>query len=144
MFKRWPCLLACALAVANLGAGTASARVAGSIIGWGGQRVVEQDAVEDLVAVASGGDFSLGLSRGGSISAWGACGSGGCDVPAPNADFLAIAATYSTGFGLRTDGTVVAWGDTATCQCDIPEPNTGFAAIAAGDQHVLGLKATGE
>ncbi|MCK4341553.1 MAG: hypothetical protein KAY37_07520, partial [Phycisphaerae bacterium] len=57
----------------------------GSIVAWGynydGQCDVPTPNT-DFVALAGGGDHSLGLKSDGSIVAWGSNGSGQCDVPA--------------------------------------------------------------
>ncbi|MCK5597529.1 MAG: hypothetical protein KAJ04_08790, partial [Candidatus Eisenbacteria sp.] len=49
------------LAALVLGTGVASGQSSGFIVGWGSQVVVEQSALEDLVAVAAGRGHSLGL-----------------------------------------------------------------------------------
>lgn len=51
------------LGIFLLGATAAYAQESGSIVGWGSQVVVEQSALEDLVAVAGGDGHSLGLKR---------------------------------------------------------------------------------
>jgi len=76
----------------------------------------------------------------GSIVAWGHNGSGQCDVPAPNTDFVAVAAREYHSLGLKTDGSIVAWGWNSYGQCDVPAPNTDFVAVAGGWWHSLGLK----
>ena len=53
---------------------------------------------------------SLGLKSDGTIVAWGHNGSGQCNVPAPNADFVAVAGGGYHSLGLKSDGTIVAWG----------------------------------
>jgi hypothetical protein len=64
--------------------------------------VVEQSALDSLVAVDAGGrDHSLGLKSDGTIVAWGRNNDGQCDVPAPNADFVALAGGGYHSLGLK-------------------------------------------
>ncbi|MCK4343508.1 MAG: hypothetical protein KAY37_17480, partial [Phycisphaerae bacterium] len=74
----------------------------GSIVGWGGQ-VFGVDLSADFVAVAGGGNHSLGLKADGSIVAWGRNGYYGsqCNVPAPNTDFVAVAGGVNHSLGLK-------------------------------------------
>ena len=115
----------------------------GEINSWGVQVVVSESALTDLVAIAVGGDHSLGLKSDGTIVAWGSNGYGQCNVPAPNADFVAVAGGDWHSLGLKSDGTIVAWGNNAHGQCDVPAPNADFVAVAGGWYHSLGLKSDG-
>jgi hypothetical protein len=73
--------------------------------------------------------------------AWGDNLYGGCDVPAPNEDFIAVAGgRWRYSLGLKSDGAIVAWGYNHFGQCDVPSPNEGFIAVAGGGNHSLGLK----
>lgn len=94
----------------------------------------------NFVAVAGGGNHSLGLKSNGSIVAWGLNDRGQCDVPVPNAGFLAVAAGWDHSLGLKAGGSIVAWGDNSYNQLDLPTPNGGFVAIEAGGWHSLGIK----
>jgi hypothetical protein len=102
--------------------------------------VVEQTALDSLIAVAGGGYHSLGLKSNGTIVAWGNNDYGQCNVPAPNADFIAVAGGDWHSLGLKSDGTIVAWGDNGYGQCNVPAPNADFIAVAGGYRHSLGLK----
>ena len=53
--------------------------------------VVSDSVTSGVVAVAGGGNHSLGLKSDSMIVAWGNNDVGQCDVPAPNADFVAVA-----------------------------------------------------
>ncbi|HPS03314.1 MAG TPA: hypothetical protein PLA90_17380, partial [Candidatus Sumerlaeota bacterium] len=90
----------------------------------------------DIVAIASGHDFNLGLRSDGSIIRWGY----GPILPSPNRDFVAVAAGWHHGLGLKTDGSVVQWGNISG---EVPSPNKDFVAIAGGYPHSLGLKSDG-
>ena len=80
-----------------------------------------------------------------SIVAWGynESGSGQCNVPAPNTDFVAVAAGSAHSVGLKGNGSIVAWGQNDFGLCDVPAPNTDFVAVAADRVQNLGLKADG-
>ncbi len=99
------------------------------------------DPNSGFVAVAAGGNHSLGLRADGSIAVWGHNYYGQLDVPAPNSGFVAVAAGWGHSLGVRTDGSIAAWGKNFRGQCDVPAPNTGFVAVAGGSTHSLGLKA---
>ena len=114
----------------------------GKIVGWGSQ-VVGADLSGGFVAIAAGGYRSLGLKEDGSIVAWGANGSGQCDVPFPNSGFIAVAAGGAHSLGLKEDGSIVAWGHNLSGQCDVPSPNSGFIAVAAGNAHSLAIRKMG-
>jgi len=60
----------------------------------------------DFVAVAAGGEYSLGVKSDGTVVAWGRNNDGQCNVPSPNADFVAVAAGNVHSLGLKSDGTV--------------------------------------
>jgi len=115
----------------------------GSIVGWGSQVVVEQSALDSLVAVTAGGWHSLGLKSDGTIVALGWNEFGQCDVPAPNADFEAVAGGWDHSLGLKSDGTIVAWGLNNFRQCNVPAPNADFGALSADGLHSLGPKSDG-
>jgi Regulator of chromosome condensation (RCC1) repeat len=118
----------------------------GKIWAWGNHDYGQCDVPtpnSDFIAIAAGGQHSLGLKSDGTVKAWGYNGNGQCDVPTPNSGFIAIAAGFRHNLGLKSDGTVVGWGDNWAGQCNPPTPNSGFIAIAAGYYHNLGLKSDG-
>ncbi len=96
-----------------------------------------------FVAVAGGGQHSLGLKSNGSVVAWGYGNEGQCNIPSPNVGFVAVSAGEAHSLGLKYDGSVVAWGDNYNGQCNVPSPNAGFVAVAAGKNHSLGVKSDG-
>lgn len=73
-----------------------------SIVGWGSQVVVEQTALDDLVAIAGGSLHSVGLKGDGTIVAWGENNEGQCNVPSPNEGFIAVAGGFAHNLGLRS------------------------------------------
>jgi hypothetical protein len=118
----------------------------------------------DWVAVAAGGNGSLGLKVDGSLWAWGAgvgdqWGDGSIyrNVPTrigSDSDWLAIAAGGSHSLALKTDGSLWEWG-TSTGDPLAEERATSYGsptrvgsdhdwvAIATGGSHSLALKADG-
>jgi hypothetical protein len=121
---------------------TAHAQSTGPIIGWGEQVIVEQAALDSLIAVAGGYGHSLGLKVDGSIVVWGSNNYGECNVPALNADFIAVAGGFVNSLGLKVDGSIVAWGSNNYGECNVPTPNEDFIAVAGGDERSLGLRST--
>lgn len=102
-------ILVC-LSILLLGAVVGYGQQTCSIVGWGKRVVVEQWALEDLVAVAAGYEHSLGLKSDSTIVAWGRNDYGQCTVPLPNVDFVAVSGGGYHSLGLKSDGTIVAWG----------------------------------
>ncbi|MGB9620675.1 MAG: hypothetical protein ACPL7K_09705, partial [Armatimonadota bacterium] len=108
--NRFICKLVWLVIAAALLAPASCAWSAGSIVGWGGQVVVEQTRLQNLIATSAGGWHSLGLRADGSIVAWGSNNYGQCSVPSPNTGFVAVAAGWYHSLGLKSDGSIVAWG----------------------------------
>ena len=131
------------LGILTLGADAVRGQSTGSVVGWGGQVVVEPEALTDFIAVAGGGIHSLGLKSDSTILAWGWNDSGQCNVPSPNAGFIAVSGGYYHSLGLKADGTIAAWGRNTEGQRNVPSPNADFMAAAAGGVHSLGLKVNG-
>jgi hypothetical protein len=59
--------LCLSLSLILLPSGVAWAEATGSIVGWGDRVVLEPSAFEDIVALAAGGEHSLGLRKDGSV-----------------------------------------------------------------------------
>jgi alpha-tubulin suppressor-like RCC1 family protein len=123
------------------------------------------------VAVAAGGNHSLGLQADGSLWAWGwnfdgQLGLGGPpqtpdNEPHPTPaqvgtdhDWVAVAAGGNHSLGLKADGTLWAWGANSLGQLGLGNTDNlkiptqvgtehGWVAVTAGAQHSLGLKADG-
>ncbi len=118
----------------------------GKVKAWGtngkGQCSVPEPN-RDFVAVAGGGQHSLGLKTDGTIVAWGGNDDNQCSVSLPNQDFVGIAAGNSHSLGLKSDGTIVAWGNNSAGQCNIPEPNADFVSVVGSDDYSMGLKKDG-
>ena len=77
--------------------------------------------------------------------AWGANGSGQCDVPEEiQGSVVAIAAGGYHSLALLADGRVVAWGENGRGQCNVPvglkliesAPKVEFTNLSAGQKFV--------
>ncbi|UCF06130.1 MAG: T9SS type A sorting domain-containing protein [bacterium] len=117
-----------------------------TIVAWGNNEYSQCNVPApnaNFVAIAGGGDHSLGLKSDGTIVAWGYNNDGQCDVPEPNDSFVAVAGGYDHSMGLRSSGRIVAWGNNDYGQCSVPAPNADFVEMALGCGHSLGLKSDG-
>jgi GH25 family lysozyme M1 (1,4-beta-N-acetylmuramidase) len=97
----------------------------------------------NLIAVAAGNWFNLGLRADGTVVAWGDDSYGQGDAPAGLHDALAIAAGGYHSLALRANETVVAWGADDYGQTDVPNGLTGVIGVAAGTWHSIALRADG-
>jgi alpha-tubulin suppressor-like RCC1 family protein len=121
------------------------------------------DPLNNIVAIAANGLFSVALDSAGTVYAWGLNGSGqiGIDpkttgasaeptlVPFPAGTVIvAIAAGGASGYAIDTDGTLWSWGnnfngqlgDGTTTDTSIPVPVTltdKAVQVSGGIQHVL-------
>lgn len=95
----------------------------------------------DIVSVAAGSCYSVGLKSDGTVVATGYNKDGQCDVSGWS-DIVAIAAGPAHTIGLKRDGTVVAAGYNGYDQCDVSDW-TDIVAIATGAYHTVGLKSDG-
>jgi alpha-tubulin suppressor-like RCC1 family protein len=95
----------------------------------------------DVVAVAAGTAFSLGLKSDGTVVGTGYNWAGQTNVGGWTG-VVAIAAGDAHSVAVKSDGTVVGVGDSRAGQLDM----TGWSnivAVSAGDTHTAGLKADG-
>ncbi|HPS02141.1 MAG TPA: hypothetical protein PLA90_11415, partial [Candidatus Sumerlaeota bacterium] len=80
-----------------------------SIAAWGANRNFQcgtPSPNNNFLALAAGGQHSMGLKSDSSIVAWGDRVYGQCRVPLPNRDFVALAAGYRHSLGLKSDGSI--------------------------------------
>jgi alpha-tubulin suppressor-like RCC1 family protein len=89
-------------------------------------------ALSNIIAVASGSAHGLGLTRDGSVVAWGGDSSLQTNVPVGLSNVVAIAAGGGHSLALKADGTVVAWGNNSSGQTNVPMGLTNVAVIFAG------------
>lgn len=95
----------------------------------------------DIVDIATGLSYTVGLNRDGTVVAVGNNELGQCNVGGWT-DIVAVAADWQHTVGLKADGTVVAVGDNEDGQCDVGGW-TDIVGVAAGFRHTVGLKADG-
>jgi len=111
-------------------------RANGTVVAWGG---VGGPAVSNVVSIAVGDGFGVGVRAEGSLITWG-------EVPqnwAPGglSRLTSVACGYNHGLALRDDGTVVALGSGAVT--NVPAGLENVTAVAAGYGQSLALKADG-
>lgn len=95
----------------------------------------------DIVSVAAGMDFVVGLQEDGHVVATGKNEKGQCNTQQWS-DIVAVAAGNFHTVGLRRDGTVVAVGDNSKHQCDTAAW-TDVVSIEAGCSYTAGLRKDG-
>jgi len=95
----------------------------------------------NLVSVAAGGGFTLGLRKDGTVAVWG--NGAGTNVPNGLSNVVAIAAGLDHAVALKNDGTVVVWGDNRRDQLNIPAGLTNIVSISAIANFTLALKEDG-
>jgi hypothetical protein len=121
--------------------------VQAQIVYWGndccGLNEVPPEAV-DVVALAGGDSFLLGLRAGGRVLAWGTNTLGQLDVPAGLYDVVAIGSGDAPSLALNANGTVVAWGDDSAGQAAVPANLRDVVSLASSGQHVLALTRGGQ
>jgi alpha-tubulin suppressor-like RCC1 family protein len=97
--------------------------------------------LSNLVAIAGGGNHSLGLRNDETVVAWGSNGSGQTNVPAELNNVVQVAGGGSFSLALLDDGSVVGWGDHS--QNEIPYQLNGVSDLAGGAYHTLALLTNG-
>jgi len=121
----------------------------GKVVAWGANSygaTTVPAGLNDVVAVAAGGDHSLVLKSNGEVIAWGRSNEGQTTVPdAAKTNVVAIAAGYKHSLALKSNGEVVVWGDNNSGQSTVPDDaKAGVVAIAAGLAYSLALKSNGK
>lgn len=98
---------------------------------------------EDLLSVASGREFSLGLTSSGALVGWGLNRDGRCAPPKNLGKVISMSGGIFHSLALKPDGTVVGWGSRNGNLLRIPRAATNALAIAAGGYHSLALMRDG-
>jgi len=117
-----------------------------SVAAWGGPNSSVTNLPADLtnvVSMAGGISFGLGLRRDGSVRSWGVNFDGDTDVPVDLTNATAVSANYYSCLALRSNGTVSAWGNDYNGQAEVPFGLSNVVAVAAGYQHSLALTTDG-
>jgi hypothetical protein len=127
-------------------------RADGTVVAWGdngfGQTSVPS-GLNNVMAVAAGGNHTLALKADGTVVAWGentdaeGVSAGQSVVPLGLTSVAAIGAGQYHSLAVKKDGTVMAWGDDSQGQCDVPPGLTNVVAVAGGGAHSLALGADG-
>lgn len=95
----------------------------------------------NLVAVAAGSLFTIGIRNDGTVAAW---GSGmATNTPAGLSNVVAVAAGDYHAVALKEDGTVVVWGDDFYGEAEVPDGLTNVISIAASALYTLALRNDG-
>lgn len=95
----------------------------------------------DIVDIACGYNYTVGLKEDGTVVATGDNTYGQCDVSGWT-DIVSVAAGSCTTIGLKSDGTVVATGDNTKGQCDV-SGWTDIVSVVTSGNHTLGIKKDG-
>lgn len=86
----------------------------------------------DIVEIAHGKNFLIGLKEDGTVVSTGTNDKGQCDV-SDWADIISISAGYRHTLGIKSDGTVVSTGYNEYSQCDVSN-NFDVVMAVAGQQ----------
>jgi hypothetical protein len=117
-------------------------QIGGTIKTWGSRYSVPAN-LNNVVAIAAGGEHTVALKSDGSVVTWGGNVEGQTTVPADLSGVAAIAAGGYHTVALKSDGTVVAWGRNVEGQTSVPAGLSGVVAIAAGGFFTVALKSDG-
>ncbi len=118
----------------------------GLVAAWGGNDIGQLNVLPGLtnvVAIAAGYFYSLGLNADGTVVGWGDNYSGQTTIPAGLTNVVAIAAGNSHSVALQFNGEVIAWGHNGYAQATVPPGLSNVVAIAAGSLHTMALRTDG-
>lgn len=93
---------------------------------------------QDIVDIACGYNYVIGLKADGTVVAAGDNTYGQCDISGWT-DIVSVAAGSYTTIGLKADGTVVATGDNTCGQCNVSDW-TDIVSVVTSGKHTLGVK----
>lgn len=122
---------------------------AGKVFAWGSGYPLPQPpqpVASNIIAMAAGYNFGMGLNHNGSIVYWGNYLYGLLNFPAGLSNIIALAASDAYSLALRSDGRVMMWsgGQYTLPPPSVPASATNIVAIAAGPAHYLALRADGQ
>ena len=98
------------------------------------------DPNTNFVAIAAGGEHSLGLKDDGSIVAWGKNNYGQCNVPSGN-NFMAVSGGEYHSKAVRVDGSAIVWGWNKSSSSSAPAGN--YVSLLDGSYHSIALNFDG-
>jgi hypothetical protein len=151
---RWRCAFPFAFSVTVtvllVGVGPVSgAVVPGHVEAWGVIPFAEVQppaGLNDVVAVAAGGQHNLALRVNGTVVAWGRDNQGETQVPAGLSNVVAISAKNHN-VALRSNGSIVVWGHPDPIVTSVPPGLSDATAIAAGNSsgnsYTMALRSNG-
>jgi len=111
--------------------------------GWGdnsARQITFDGSWTNLIAVAAGEKFSLGLRADGLVVVAGTIAA----PPVFTARVVGIAAGGQHAVALLEDGTLKAWGSTTTAVTGIPSTTTGVAQVVAGNDFTAWIDIDGK
>lgn len=106
----------------------------GTVVGWGALRT--RPRVDDVNAIASGGDKNILIRAGGMLY------TSGTAAPPSATNVVAVAAGTNSCLALKADGQLVAWGTGPSV--NVPTTATNIIAVAVGASHGLALRGDGQ
>jgi hypothetical protein len=112
-----------------------------SLYGWGYGAL--PPGLDNVVAIAAGGNGSAVLKRNGTVLSWQHYGSVVDPCSAGVSNVVSIAAGYDHVLALHANGRVSGWGQNSFGQASIPITLTNVVAMAAGGTHSLALRSDG-
>jgi len=119
----------------------------GKVYGWGANTLKQitfpTTAGKDIVSIAAGGAHGMGLTKTGSVIAWGDAGYKQTTIPKGLKGVVSIAAGKAHSLAVKSDGTVVAWGANESGQTKVPAGLKTVVQVAGGLDHTLALKSDG-
>jgi hypothetical protein len=101
--------------------------------------LVGEEALTNVIAIASGGPQALALKSDGTVVAWGTNFPGETAVPKGLKHVSAIAASEHLWLALKSDGTVLAGGGNYSGQASVPAGLSNVVAIAAAGDVAFAL-----
>lgn len=135
------------LLLSLLGSFTATAADT-NIIAWPANFLTNVPSLTtNAIAVTGGDSYGIALLADRTVQTWGTLGSGGSNVPPPDAtNIVSITAGTSHALAVRSDGTVALWGRIAGNSSTAVPPevtNVVTVGLGPGAQHALALRADG-
>jgi Tol biopolymer transport system component len=124
------------------------------IVGWGdsdfsyvnwpnhGQWASPDDSL-NIVDIAAGWDFSLGLRDNATVYGWGNSAYGKTTPPPDLGDVVQVSAGAQFALALTSNGHVIGWGRDQYGELTLPSGLVDIVQIAAGSYHALALKSDG-
>jgi alpha-tubulin suppressor-like RCC1 family protein len=109
-------------------------------VGWNAFQACDVGRWTEIIQVAAGYYYTVGLKDDGTVVVVGDCDWG--QYISDWAGIIQVATGMAHTVGLKSDGTMVAVGDYSWGQCNV-DSWTGIVQVAAGWCHTVGLKADG-